>query len=83
MQPDLETYLPYMDGLDLTLAQKKDIIHTVWAFMESQVDQVFGVHPVQQACEKVQKRRAITDKRQIESKHSKDLKIFNATSTGS
>ncbi len=80
MQPNLETYLPYMDGLDLTLAQKKEIIRTVWSFMESQVDQAFGVHPVQDILDCREKNLSRRSKRRIESKNTRTKKRFNAVS---
>jgi hypothetical protein len=43
----LQKYFPYLDGLDMSAAEKEDIIRTVWGLMESQVDQAFGRHPVQ------------------------------------
>jgi len=49
MNPDLEDYWADLDGYDLTDAEKSQLIHTLWAMMESFVDSAFGVHPVQQA----------------------------------
>ncbi len=48
---DIKKYLHYLDGLDLSPAQKEEVIRTVWGFMESSADQVFGQHPVQQCRE--------------------------------
>lgn len=47
MPPDLEKYRPYVDGFDLSEAQKAELIHSVWAIMESFADRAFGLHPVQ------------------------------------
>ena len=46
---DFEKYMPYLDEFDLSQDQKLALIRTVWGIMESQADQVFGFHPVQQA----------------------------------
>ena len=48
MKPDLEEYLPYLEGSDMNEAQKAEFIHTVWTIMESFVDRAFGQHPGQQ-----------------------------------
>jgi hypothetical protein len=50
MPPDLEKYRPYVDGFDLTEAQKVELIHTLWAIMESFVDRAFGLPSGQQEC---------------------------------
>lgn len=40
-----------MDGYDLTPSQKIEMIQTVYGLMESNIDQIFGQHPVQQCRE--------------------------------
>ena len=45
MLADLEKYRRYVDRFDLDEAQKQELIHTVWAIMESFVDRAFGPHP--------------------------------------
>lgn len=47
MRPELEKYRPYVDGFDLTEAQKAELIHTLWTIMEAFADQAFGLHPAQ------------------------------------
>lgn len=47
MPPDIEKYRRYVDGFDLSEERKVELIHTVWAIMESFVDRAFGLHPVQ------------------------------------
>ena len=56
MPIDLEKYRRHVDRFDLTEAQKAELIHTVWAIMESVVDRAFGSDPVQQ-CGLVAQRR--------------------------
>ena len=46
---DLSSYLVYLEGSDLSEAQKIDLIRTVWSVMESFIDSAFGIHPEQQA----------------------------------
>lgn len=48
MTCNAEKYLPLLEQCDMTLRQKEEAIQTVYVFMESFVDQAFGVHPVQQ-----------------------------------
>lgn len=50
MKLDVEKYLHHLDDPNLSREQKEQIIRTVWGFMESFVDQAFGLHPVQQIC---------------------------------
>ncbi len=47
MTPDLEKLHPYVDRFDLTEAQKVELIHDMWRFMESFVDRAFGLDSVQ------------------------------------
>jgi len=48
MQPDINKYLPMLEGLDLSHEKKIDLIHDLWRIMESFVDRAFGIHPTQQ-----------------------------------
>ncbi len=48
MQPDVNKYLPMLDGMDLTREQKTELIHDLWHIMQSFVDRAFGSHPLQQ-----------------------------------
>lgn len=48
MTPDIEKYRKYVDRFDLSEERKVELIHTVWAIMESFVDRAFGLDPVQQ-----------------------------------
>ena len=47
---DVEKYQAYLDGSDLTPAQKEDFLRALWSIITAFVDLGFGVHPVQQAC---------------------------------
>lgn len=48
MKPDIDKYLPMLDGMDLSKEQKIELIHDLWNIMQSFVDRAFGVHPLQQ-----------------------------------
>lgn len=52
---DIEKYQAYLDGSDLTPAQKEDFLRALWSVIVSFVDLGFGVHPAQQACGQVEK----------------------------
>lgn len=49
MEFELEEYLPYLDGLDIPLSDKEEMLRTTWKFMEAQVDIAFGLGSVQLA----------------------------------
>lgn len=46
---DWERYGKYLDESDLSDAEKREFLQTIWAIVVSAVDLGFGVHPVQQA----------------------------------
>lgn len=52
MKPDINKYLPMLDGMDLTHEQKIELIHDLWHIMQNFVDRAFGVHPLQQCRDK-------------------------------
>lgn len=41
MLPNIEEYLPYLEGLALSADEKKQFILTVWHLMEHQVNMAF------------------------------------------
>jgi len=47
MPLDTQKYFHFVEGFDLSDAQKRELIRTVYSIMESFVDQAFGVHPLQ------------------------------------
>ncbi|WP_107496001.1 hypothetical protein [Thalassobius sp. I31.1] len=49
---DWEAYLPFFEDADISEAQKRELIETLWGVMTAFVDLGFGIHPVQQACGK-------------------------------
>jgi hypothetical protein len=46
---DVELYQHYLDGSDLTNAEKAELLETFWSIICEFVRLGFGVHPVQQA----------------------------------
>ena len=46
MQPDYDKYRFHVDQFDLSEAEKRDLIHTVWAIMQRFADQAFGIEPL-------------------------------------
>jgi hypothetical protein len=67
---DVEKYQAFLDGADLTDAQKEELLQALWAIMVSFVELGFGVSPMQEGCGK---------NRQIGSEGAKDA--FNAVSS--
>lgn len=55
LEIDIDKYQAYLDGSDLTPAQKEDFLRALWSVVVAFVDLGFGVHPVQQACGQVEK----------------------------
>lgn len=53
LEIDIEKYQAYLDGSDLTPAQKEDFLRALWSVVVAFVDLGFGVHPAQQACGQV------------------------------
>ena len=54
LEIDIDKYQSYLDGSDLTPAQKEDFLRALWSVVVAFVDLGFGVHPVQQACGQVE-----------------------------
>ncbi len=79
MNFDLEHYLPFLEGVDATLLQKEEMLRTVWGMMESQVDQAFGLHPVQ-TCQQDKIKLPITPALDLESSEITTVSSFNTVS---
>ncbi len=47
MLVDVEKYRRHVQSIDLPQDRKDELIHIVFAMMQSFVDKAFGVHPVQ------------------------------------
>ena len=48
---DWDLYGAYLENSDLSEAQQRDFIETLWSIVVSFVDLGFGIHPIQQALE--------------------------------
>lgn len=77
MKFELEKYLPLMEGLDASMQQKEEMLRTVWGMMESQVDQAFGMHPVQNCMESKKTLPKLSD-HNLESIETTTVSSFNA-----
>jgi hypothetical protein len=49
---DVEKYQAYLDGSDMTEAQKEEFLQALWSIIVSFVELGFGVHPLQEVCGK-------------------------------
>lgn len=49
---DVERYQAYLDGSDLTQAEKEEFLQTLWGIIVSFVEWGYGVHPLQEVCGK-------------------------------
>ena len=47
---DYEAYAPYLEDSNMSEAQKREFLETLWSIIVSFVDLGFGAHPIQQAC---------------------------------
>lgn len=55
---DVSRYLHMIDDPALSDDQKRQMLEALWSIMVAFVDLGFGIHPVQQACGKVESRLA-------------------------
>lgn len=51
MLPDVQKYLPYLEGMNRTEAQKVELIHMLWGYVYGHGLRAFGMDSVQQALE--------------------------------
>lgn len=49
---DVEKYQSYLDGSDMTDAQKEEFLQSMWQIIIGFVELGFGVHPLQEVCGK-------------------------------
>lgn len=82
---DIDKYQAYLDGSDLTPAQKEDFLRALWSIVVAFVDLGFGVHPVQLACGQVEKSldpRAQADSDRVRSSKPDIREQFNDAPDG-
>jgi hypothetical protein len=53
LKVDWELYGEYLEASDLSEADKREFIETLWSIVVSFVDLGFGLHPTQQTCGEV------------------------------
>lgn len=82
MPADLEKYRAYVDQFDLSETQKAELIHTVWAIMESFVDHAFGIDPVQQCLEVQARSDSPANRNNLDSSDQAVSKEFIQSATG-
>jgi len=51
---DADEYWEFVEDFDLSDAQKLEYLETIWSIVTSFVDLAFGLHPLQQACGKLE-----------------------------
>ena len=49
---DVEKYRSYLDGSDMSDAQKEEFLQSLWSIIVSFVELGYGVHPLQEVCGK-------------------------------
>jgi len=49
---DVERYQAYLDGSNMSQAEKEEFLQALWQIIVSFVDLGFGVHPLQEVCGK-------------------------------
>ncbi len=52
LKVDVERYQSYLDGADMTEAQKEEFLQSLWKIIVGFVELGFGVHPLQEVCGK-------------------------------
>jgi len=77
MKLDCKKYLPFLDGINISVNRKKEILRTVWQFTESQVDIAFQMHPVQQAMSDAGKTVAASQQLRLDSESGNVKEYFN------
>jgi len=72
MQPDVNKYLPMLEGLDLSKEKKIDLIHDLWRIMEVFVDRAFGIHSAHEFGEENSKSNLQDSANLLESSNNQD-----------
>lgn len=81
MKFEPEQYLPFLEGIDMPLRKKEAMLRATWHFMQSQVDQAFGLHPVQCARKAGKKSLSKTFSGDLESIETTVVSSFNSVSS--
>lgn len=76
MNLDLDTYLVFLEDIDIARGRKIEMIETVWGLMESHVDQAFGLHSAQN-CGYLERHDSQSGHRTLDSKKANPTATFN------
>jgi hypothetical protein len=84
--PDLSKYQSYLDGLEVTPEQKRELLESLWSIMCAFADFGFGIEPTQLICGWIEEARAHGAEASsgvVQSKKKPTQRNFNtAASTG-
>lgn len=75
LEVDVQRYQEYLDDPTLSDGERAQIIEALWAIISGFVELGFDVHPVQQACGKVEnslEQDGFSDSTEVQSEHQKN-----------
>ena len=84
-QIDFEAYLPFLEDQDIPMAQKRELIETLFGVLTCFADIAFGLSPMQNACGKLAKIESESQfpaKTMIKSENRKTRKQFKDAAKG-
>jgi len=76
MKPDLDQYMQYFEGLDLTPLQKMELLVELWKVIEMFVDLGFGVEATQYVLQMNQMNPSKQAKDSVGFEHNQNLKTI-------
>lgn len=80
LKVDVERYQSYLDGMDMSPAQKEEFLEAVWLIVVGFVELGFEVHPVQEVCGKLDQngtQRALGAFDRVSSEHPNNKKSMD------
>lgn len=77
MKPDLDQYLQYFEGLDLTPRQKMELLQELWKVIEMFVDLGFGIEATQYVLQMNQMNPSKQAKDSVGFNHNQNLETTN------
>jgi len=80
---DLERYQVYLDDPALSTEERTEVIEALWTIISGFVELGFNIHPVQQACGKVEKsldQGGFSDSTRVQSEQHKNDESIDAPS---
>lgn len=79
-EPDYDRYAPYIDDLDLSLSEQRELMGVVWSIMTAFADMGFGIEPTQLICgwiEETRRKVPKTSSDAVKWEGSKTQQTFN------